>query len=242
MTRCEDRPYHDSPMRIEVLSFDGCPNVDGTEDSIARALAQQGCDAEIVRTKVDTPEQAAALRFLGSPSVRVNGEDVEPAANARTSFGLMCRTYADGDESTGAPPIAMIYAAIHRHAAIALPESSDILSNRVTSIAVYWLPALVLVASGFSNVGQELKGAIWALALTTMGVACVVNAVRCGRVHCYATGPFFLVMAVVSFLYGSGVAQLGPRGWGVLGLIVLVGAVAICYLPEALFGRYRRLG
>jgi hypothetical protein len=108
--------------------------------------------------------------------------------------------------------------------------------------AVFWLPALVLLASGFFDIGQGWRTAVWVVALTTMGAACIANAIRCGRVHCYATGPFFLVMAIVALIYGLGVMPMGKHGWNSIGLTVLVGAVVLCYLPEAFLGRYRRRG
>lgn len=80
----------------------------------------------------------------------------------------------------------------------------------------------------------------WAIALTTMGIACTVNAVRCGRVHCYVTGPFFLLMALGTMLYGVGLLPLGHNGWRYLGMTILVGGVALCCLSEMLLGTYRR--
>ena len=61
-----------------------------------------------------TPDVARRLRFLGSPSVRVDGEDVEPSANFRSAYGLMCRTYRVGSESSEKPAFGMIRAAIRR--------------------------------------------------------------------------------------------------------------------------------
>jgi hypothetical protein len=119
-------------------------------------------------------------------------------------------------------------------------ESRDILRNRWIAGAVYWLPALALIASGFFDIGQGWRAAIWVIALTTMGAGCVANAFRCGRVHCYLTGPFFLLMAIVALLFGLGVMPLGGDGWNILGLIVLVGALALWFVPEVFFGRYRR--
>ena len=119
-------------------------------------------------------------------------------------------------------------------------ENRDILANRVITWAVYWLPALALVAAGFLKLNQGWRAALWTAALTAMGTACVVNAFRCGRVHCYAMGPFFLLMALVSLLYGLGVAPLGEHGWNIITLIVLFGAAVLYWLPEVFFGRYRR--
>jgi hypothetical protein len=118
-------------------------------------------------------------------------------------------------------------------------DSHDLLSDRFATIAIYWLPIAVLIASGFFGISNAWRSAIWAVALIAMGVGCVFNALRCGRVHCYATGPFFLLIAAVAVLYGLGIAPLGPRGWNTIALVTLVGGVALYYLPELFFGRYR---
>jgi hypothetical protein len=122
---------------------------------------------------------------------------------------------------------------------VADPSSRDLLSNRPVTAFVYWLPALVIVASGFFEIEPGWRGAIWAAALTIMGAGCIANALRCGRVHCYFTGPFLLVMAVFALLFGFGVIPFGEDGWNVLGLIVLIGAILTYWLPERFFGRYR---
>ena len=118
--------------------------------------------------------------------------------------------------------------------------SRDMLSNWLIAGPVFWLPAVVLLVSGFLDMSQGWRTGVWMAALSTMGIACVINARRCGRVHCYATGPFFLIMAILALLYGSGVVSLGKHGWNVIGAIVLVGALLLCCLPEALIGKYRR--
>jgi len=73
-----------------------------------------------------------------------------------------------------------------------------------------------------------------------MGVACIVNALGCGRVHCYLTGPFFLLMALIALSYGLGMLHLGGSGWNLLGLIALIGTIALWYLPEMFLGKYRQ--
>ncbi|MGA8473791.1 MAG: hypothetical protein WB681_01875 [Candidatus Cybelea sp.] len=47
-------------------------------------------------------------------------------------------------------------------------------------------------------------------------------------------------MAIAALLYGLGVIPLGDAGWNVLGLTLLIGASALCLIPEMFFGRYRR--
>ena len=115
---------------------------------------------------------------------------------------------------------------------------NDLLAGLFATIAIYCLPIAVLVASGFFSVGNEARTRMWAVALITMGVGCPVNALRCGRVHCYAAGPFFLLMAGVAVLYGLGIAPLGARGWNTIALVTLTGGIALYYLPELCYGRY----
>ena len=85
-------------MTIEVLYFEGCPNHQPTVDRVREILGRLGLDEEVVELEIQGPEDARHLRFLGSPSVRVNGVDIEPAACTRTDYGFACRTYPRGAE------------------------------------------------------------------------------------------------------------------------------------------------
>lgn len=119
-------------------------------------------------------------------------------------------------------------------------RSRDILSSRLRVFLVYWLPTIAIVLAGIPAISNGWRTLVWTVALLTMGAACTVNALRCGRVHCYLTGPFFLIMAVVALSYGLGILHLGGNGWNLLGLITLVGAIALWCLPEMLLGKYRK--
>jgi hypothetical protein len=119
-------------------------------------------------------------------------------------------------------------------------KSRDILSSRLRVFLLYWLPAIAIVVAGVPAISSGWRTVVWTVALGTMGVACIVNALRCGRVHCYLTGPFFLLMAFVALSYGLGILHLGGNGWNLLGLITLIGAITLWYLPEMLLGKYRQ--
>jgi hypothetical protein len=54
-------------------------------ESVARGM---GISIALEQILLDTPEQAEALAFLGSPTVQVGGRDIEPEARSRTDFGL----------------------------------------------------------------------------------------------------------------------------------------------------------
>lgn len=67
---------------------------------------------ELVESVVDDSATVAALRFLGSPTVQINGIDVEPSARTSNQFGYMCRTYTNGPSQEGIPSRQLIRAAI----------------------------------------------------------------------------------------------------------------------------------
>jgi hypothetical protein len=99
-------------MQIEVLFFDGCPNHRLAVQRAKSALAQEGVEAEVVEVRVSGEAAARELGFLGSPTVRVDGKDVEPAARGLKQFGMCCRTYLEGGRRSGAPSQEMIRAAV----------------------------------------------------------------------------------------------------------------------------------
>jgi hypothetical protein len=111
----------------------------------------------------------------------------------------------------------------------------------VANSGSYWIawgiPTAALVAGIF--IVPPARTIIWSTALIWMGTACIVNALRCGRIHCYLTGPFFLLMAVITFLHGFEIVWLGPSGWLWLGgSLIAIGGGLLWYLPERLWGKY----
>lgn len=101
-------------MRVELLSFDGCPHHELLLPHLRELLAGAGIDADIELVRVNDASAAVQQRFLGSPTVRINGQDVEPAAAQRTDYGLKCRLFATADGLRGMPPDEWVLAAIER--------------------------------------------------------------------------------------------------------------------------------
>jgi hypothetical protein len=99
-------------VRIEVLYFDGCPNHEALLPRLREILARTGVCAEIDLRRIANDEAAQRERFLGSPTVRVNGHDVEPDAERRTDFGLKCRLYATPTGLSGQPEEELLQAAL----------------------------------------------------------------------------------------------------------------------------------
>jgi hypothetical protein len=84
-----------APARtVELLYFDGCPHYEALLARLGDLLQAAGVLARVQLRGI--PDEAAAVRegFLGSPTVRVDGHDVEPGAGERRDFGMKCRLYA----------------------------------------------------------------------------------------------------------------------------------------------------
>jgi hypothetical protein len=83
--------------RVEILYFEGCPNHGPTRALVERVATGLGMQPEIELVEVADAEAAVALHFLGSPTVRVDGVDVEPGAEERCDFAYSCRIYGGQD-------------------------------------------------------------------------------------------------------------------------------------------------
>jgi hypothetical protein len=96
-------------MRIEVLYFRDCANYLPTMQRLKTVLRQEGVPAEISEIEVTSPSMAKALLFFGSPTIRINGLDIETDLRTASQWGLACRRYPGG-----LPSEEMIRAALRR--------------------------------------------------------------------------------------------------------------------------------
>lgn len=107
---------------VEILYFDGCPNHEGAHALVRRVTGELGIEAEIDLVNVADPESAARMGFLGSPTVRVDGRDVEPGAGERGDFVLSCRVYRTDSGFAGQPQESWVRQALERAAAYRAPR------------------------------------------------------------------------------------------------------------------------
>jgi hypothetical protein len=98
-------------MKIEVLYVPNCPNHAVALKRLRAILSVESFQTYVNEVLVKDAGMAQALKFPGSPTIRVNGHDVEPQAEKTTAFGLMCRLYSDG---SGAPSTHSLRAAIEK--------------------------------------------------------------------------------------------------------------------------------
>ena len=74
--------------KLELLFAPGCEAIEGTVAMVNEVLREFKSDAIVTEVMVDTEEKTRQLKFLGSPSIRVNGLDIEPGADQRRDYGL----------------------------------------------------------------------------------------------------------------------------------------------------------
>ena len=80
-------------MKVELLWWEGCPSHPRALEELRAVLSEEGLDpAAVELLEVESDEQAERERFPGSPTIRIDGEDVLPAENGEP-VGLTCRVY-----------------------------------------------------------------------------------------------------------------------------------------------------
>lgn len=100
-------------MRIELLVFDGCPNLEPARELFQAGMASLGIAGEVREIRVETPEAARQWDFPGSPTLRVNGEDVAPLPEGFEP-ALGCRTYVVQGLRQGLPDAAWVLEALRK--------------------------------------------------------------------------------------------------------------------------------
>ena len=100
------------PMKIELLMFDDCPNHHAASDLLREVLDELDVDDPIENIEVADPETGERLRFPGSPTIRINGMDVDPEYEDTGDYALRCRVYLTGDGFKGVPERRWIETAV----------------------------------------------------------------------------------------------------------------------------------
>jgi mercuric ion transport protein len=203
-------------MRVEVLYFEGCPNHAPTVERLRAELMSHGVTEEIEEVEIHNQSQAEALGFLGSPSVRINGLDIEGEARDLKSFGMSCRTYLEGAVRSGLPSNELIRRALDEQtsqagrggaafksddpccqgdsaastqAKLSSPVASLTKSSRSGSIALFSGGLAAILAS---------TCCLGPLVLVTLGIsgAWIGNLTRLEPYR-----PFFIVVALVALFF-----------------------------------------
>jgi hypothetical protein len=110
-------------MKVELLHIRDCPNTELARMLLRKTLRELGQADEISEVEVSDPAQADVLNFPGSPTIRVNGIDVDTTLPQQNSYGLSCRTYLVGGRVHGLPAREMICNAIRSAVSPTDPET-----------------------------------------------------------------------------------------------------------------------
>jgi hypothetical protein len=99
--------------KIEFLYWEDCPSHPEAWERLRGVMAEEGIDVPVERIEVRTDEDAQMLAFPGSPTIRVNGVDVDPAGASQMGTALTCRVYILEDRRySPVPSRAMIRRAL----------------------------------------------------------------------------------------------------------------------------------
>jgi hypothetical protein len=92
------------PPSVELLWWEGCPSWPQALEDLRSALGELGLDPDGVAVReISSDQQAGTARFPGSPTIRVDGVDVQPPAEGEPQ-GLTCRVYRLRDGRISATP------------------------------------------------------------------------------------------------------------------------------------------
>ena len=179
-------------MKIEVLHIADCPNHKPVVERLRDVLCAAGIVDTVTEVEVLSTTDAEKWKFVGSPTVRINGLDIEPEARAAQHFGLGCRSYAEDGHRSGMPSKQLIRRALQE---------------------MQGKSAKVLAATPSSTVQTVRKGTE-SSTLAVGGVAAVLASTCC-------LGPLVLVALGFSGAWIGNLATLEPyRPWFIATAVV----------------------
>lgn len=93
-------------MKIDLMYFDGCPSWRVALENLQTALEVEGLQIKIVPIEIHSEAEASAAKFLGSPSLQIDGQDLWPGEQA--SYSMNCRIYRTAEGLKGWPTVEML--------------------------------------------------------------------------------------------------------------------------------------
>ena len=109
-------------MKIQLLHIADCPNARAARRMLDEALRELGLLEEILEIEVCDSAHAEQLAFPGSPTIRIDGKDVETISSGQGGYGVSCRTYVIDGRRRGVPAQEIISKALRSAVAAADKE------------------------------------------------------------------------------------------------------------------------
>lgn len=101
-------------MRVELLWFGGCPNRVAVQRALQQVLASRGLEASIIQSIQVDANSIDDLKFPGSPTIRIDGDDIEPGFVDVGEYSMSCRVYRTERGVGGVPDKAWLELGIDR--------------------------------------------------------------------------------------------------------------------------------
>jgi hypothetical protein len=121
-----------------------------------------------------------------------------------------------------------------------LPMTNKDWVRQPVSTVLWWgLPIAIGIGVSFLHLAFRPAADVCAALFGWMAIGCLLNAMRCHRVHCYISGPVLLLGAVFAALVALGLVNLSQRTFGNAVSVILILAL-LSFLPELLWKRYAR--
>jgi len=95
-------------LEVDILYFEGCPHYEPALELVRDVVEDLGVDAVLSEIEIKSHDEASSRSFLGSPTIRVNGEDIEISRRQDENYALSCRRYGE----SGVPPRDLVVAAL----------------------------------------------------------------------------------------------------------------------------------
>jgi hypothetical protein len=90
-------------MRVELLWWDGCPSYPQALTDLQAAMSESGLDPDAIELReIQSDADAERERFVGSPTIRIDGVDAVPVEDE--TYGLTCRVYYRRDGRVSPTP------------------------------------------------------------------------------------------------------------------------------------------
>ena len=120
----------DGPVRIEILAREDCPSRGMAIAVVERVVEETGVPAHVEVVVMTSEADARERRFLGSPTVRVEGRDVDQRPNGRREYTLADRIYRTDRGLAGWPDAAWVREALLLAVAQTTTNGNHVSSSR----------------------------------------------------------------------------------------------------------------
>ena len=122
-------------MKIKLYYFDDCPSYEKALENLKEALRSEGLAQEVEMVPVASEADAHAKRLIGSPTIRIDGIDIEGPEAEKKGYGYGCRIYSENGRTSGWPSVEIIRDALQK---TRKPGGGDSMGSKRPPLKEYW--------------------------------------------------------------------------------------------------------